>query len=175
MIKALLEDGYDGNKLYSARNRTVVVSAGKGELANKHKQILVDKYGLRNVHLYEKQEEWITYEPKGEIRVLHHVFPKGIRIPRRLVGDSIIHLPTMKTHVFTTMTGAVKNAMGSLLDDRRHWVHGVIHEALADLLQIQREIHAGVFAVMDATVAGDGSGPRCMVPRVTDYILAAAA
>ena len=70
--------------------------------------------------------------------------------------------------------GAVKNAMGGLLDDRRHWIHGVIHEALVDLLQIQREVHVGVFAVMDGTFAGDGAGPRCMVPRVADYILAGA-
>ena len=172
VIRTLLADGYAPDRLYGAHNRTVVVDAREGELANKHKQVLVDKYGLRNVHLAEEGEEWVTYEPKGKMRVLDKVYPGGIRIPRRLVGDSIIHLPTMKTHVFTTMTGAVKNAMGSLLDDRRHWVHGVIHEALVDLLQIQREISAGVFAVMDGTFAGDGAGPRCMVPRVTDYILA---
>jgi hypothetical protein len=41
-----------------------------------------------------------------------------------------------------------------------------------DLLAIQKEIHPGIFAVMDGTFAGDGPGPRCMVPLVKNYILA---
>jgi hypothetical protein len=48
----------------------------------------------------------------------------------------------------------------------------VIHETLVDLLQIQKEIHPGIFAVMDGTIAGDGPGPRCMRPHVKNYILA---
>ncbi len=130
-----------------------------------------EKKCIRNIHLYES-EEWIRYEPKGKIRVLNQIFPKGIFIPKRLVGENIIHLPSMKTHVFTTMTGAMKNAFGGLLHEKRHWTHSVIHETLVDLLTIQKEIHTGIFAVMDGTIAGDGPGPRCMVPYVKDYILA---
>ncbi len=130
-----------------------------------------EKKCIRNIHLYES-EEWIRYEPKGKIRVLNQIFPKGIFIPKRLVGENIIHLPSMKTHVFTTMTGAMKNAFGGLLHEKRHWTHSVIHETLVDLLTIQKEIHSGIFAVMDGTIAGDGPGPRCMVPYVKDYILA---
>jgi hypothetical protein len=39
---------------------------------------------------------------------------------------------------------------------------------------IQKNIHRGVFAVMDGTFAGDGPGPRCMVPHVKNVILASA-
>jgi uncharacterized protein (DUF362 family) len=134
---------------------------------------VVDKYGLRNVHLYEG-EEWIPYEPKGKMRVLNEIFPEGIKIPKRFIGENIIHLPTMKTHVFTTMTGAMKNAFGGLLNEKRHWTHSVIHETLVDLLTIQKEIHSGIFAVMDGTLAGDGPGPRCMMPYVKNMILASA-
>jgi hypothetical protein len=95
-------------------------------------------------------------------------------IPRRFIGENILHLPTVKTHVFTTTTGAMKNAFGGLLNERRHWTHPVIHETLVDLLMIQKKIHRGVFAVMDGTFAGDGPGPRCMVPHVKDVILASA-
>ena len=95
-------------------------------------------------------------------------------IPRRFIGENIIHLPTVKTHVFTTTTGAMKNAFGGLLNERRHWTHPVIHETLVDLLMIQKQIHRGVFAVMDGTFAGDGPGPRCMVPHVKNVILASA-
>jgi hypothetical protein len=106
--------------------------------------------------------------------VLNDVYPKGFMIPRRFIGENIIHLPTVKTHVFTTMTGAMKNAFGGLLNEHRHWTHPVIHETLVDLLMIQQRIHRGVFAVMDGTFAGDGPGPRCMVPRVKNVILASA-
>ena len=173
VIKKLLADGWPVEKLYGAHNRTVVVSARRGEVANKHKPVL-EKYGVRNVHLYEPGEEWITYEPKGKMLVLPEIYPDGIRIPKRLVGSNIIHLPTAKTHVFTTMTGAMKNAFGGLLHEKRHWTHSVIHETLVDLLTIQKEIHPGLFAVTDATFAGDGPGPRCMVPYEKDLVLASA-
>ena len=172
VIAKLLADGYPKEKLYGCHNRTVVVSARRGERVNKHKQVVEDKYGLRNIHLYEKSEEWIRYEPKAKMLALNEIYPDGIRIPKRLIGSNIIHLPTMKTHVFTTITGAMKNAFGGLLFEKRHWTHSVIHETLVDLLAIQKEIHPGIFAVMDATFAGDGPGPRCMIPHVKDYILA---
>ena len=95
-------------------------------------------------------------------------------IPKRFIGENIIHLPTVKTHVFTTTTGAMKNAFGGLLNEHRHWTHPVIHETLVDLLMIQKKIHRGVFAVMDGTFAGDGPGPRCMMPYVKNVILASA-
>lgn len=172
VIRALLADGYRRDLVHGCHNRTVVVSAKVGERENKHKAV-IDAYGLRNVHLYEN-EAWIRYEPKARMRALHDIYPQGIEIPRRLVGENIVHLPTMKTHVFTTITGAMKNAFGGLLHEKRHWTHSVIHETLVDLLHIQKEIHPGVFAVMDATWAGDGPGPRCMVPHQANYILASA-
>ncbi len=174
VISTLLEDGYSKEKLYGCHNRTVVVNSKRGEIANKHKQVLVGKYGLRNIHLYEPGEEWILFKPKAKMLALDKVFPEGIRIPKRLIGNNIIHLPTMKTHVFTQMTGAMKNAFGGLLFEKRHYTHSVIHETLVDLLAIQKEIHPGLFAVMDGTFAGDGPGPRCMVPLVKNYILASA-
>ncbi|HEY4643399.1 MAG TPA: DUF362 domain-containing protein [Bacteroidota bacterium] len=172
VIKTLLEDGYEKQKLYAYHNRTVVVSARKGEVANKHRKVVVEKYGLKNVHLYEPDEQWIRYEPRQKMLVLDQIFPDGIYIPKRMIGENILHLPTMKTHVFTTITGAMKNAFGGLLHEKRHWTHSVIHETLVDLLVIQKEIHSGIFAVMDGTFSGDGPGPRCMIPHVTNYILA---
>lgn len=172
VLLQLLKDGFDRKRIYGCHNRTVVVSAKRGELANKHKVVL-DAYGLSNIHLYQGQE-WIRYEPKARMLALHDIYPGGIEIPKRLIGENVIQLPTMKTHVFTTMTGAMKNAFGGLLHEKRHWTHSVIHETLVDLLAIQREIHPGVFAVMDGTFAGDGPGPRCMIPLVKDYILASA-
>jgi hypothetical protein len=88
------------------------------------------------------------------------------------VGKQVIHLPTVKTHGHTVTTGAVKNSFGGLLKEVRHYAHKNIHEVMVDLMLMQREIHPGIFAVMDGTVCGDGAGPRTMVPRIQNYLLA---
>jgi hypothetical protein len=77
-------------------------------------------------------------------------------------------------HIYTTTTGAMKNAFGGLLNTKRHYTHSWIHATLVDLLAIQKEIHAGLFAVMDGTTAGDGPGPRTMRPVIKNVMLAGA-
>ena len=171
VIQALQAAGYEN--LIAGHNNTVVVNAYVGEENNKHKYV-TDKYGLRNVHLYEPEYKWVRYEPKQPFLVLDKVYPEGVHIPEILIGRNIIQLPTVKTHVFTTITGAMKNAFGGLLGTKRHWTHSVIHETLVDLLMIQQDIHPGLFAVMDGTFAGDGPGPRAMRPHEKDIILASA-
>ena len=175
VIRAMLEDGYDPKLIHGCHNRTVVIDAHLGERENKQLDV-IETHGLANIHLYEG-EEWIHIrDAVGDLTekflCLNEVYPKGFHIPKRFLGENIIHLPTVKTHVFTTTTGAMKNAFGGLLNERRHWTHPVIHETLVDLLMIQKKIHRGVFAVMDGTFAGDGPGPRCMIPYVKDVILA---
>jgi len=169
LIQALQADGY--KELIPTHNGTVVVDATEGEVSNKHRAVQ-EKHGLEGVHL--ETVKWVRYEPKAEMLVLDKVYPEGIYIPEMLVGKNIVHLPTVKTHVFTTVTGAMKNAFGGLLSHRRHWTHSVIHETLVDLLNIQKEIHPGIFAVTDGTFAGDGPGPRAMRWHAKNVILASA-
>lgn len=177
VVRALQQDGYDLTRVHGCHNRTVVIDAHLGERENKQINVL-EAHGLRNIHLYEN-EDWVPIrEAVGDLAdrflCLNQVYPNGFMIPRRFIGENIIHLPTVKAHIFTTMTGAMKNAFGGLLNERRHWTHPVIHETLVDLLMIQQRIHRGVFAVMDGTFAGDGPGPRCMMPHVKNVILASA-
>jgi uncharacterized protein (DUF362 family) len=177
VIRAMRGDGWDPAHLHACHNRTVVIDAHLGERENKQLPV-VEAHGLRNVHLYEG-EEWVhVRDAVGDLAdrflVLNDVYPDGFSIPKRFIGENIVHLPTVKTHVFTTTTGAMKNAFGGLLNERRHWTHPVIHETLVDLLRIQQRIHPGIFAVMDGTFAGDGPGPRCMIPHVKNVILASA-
>jgi uncharacterized protein (DUF362 family) len=177
VIRAMKQDGYDPSLIHACHNRTVVIDAHLGERENKQLNV-VEAHHLRNVHIYET-EEWINVrDAVGDLTkrftCLNEVYPKGFMIPKRFIGENIIHLPTVKTHVFTTTTGAMKNAFGGLLNEHRHWTHPVIHETLVDLLMIQKKIHRGVFAVMDGTFAGDGPGPRCMVPHVKNVLLASA-
>jgi uncharacterized protein (DUF362 family) len=171
VIKGLGDLGY--GRLIGAHNGTVVVDSFEGEENNKHK-IVQDKYSLPTVHLDTPPNVWVDYTPRSDMQVLNSIFPEGIQIPEIFSGKNIVHLPTMKTHVFTTMTGAMKNAFGGLLHRKRHWTHSVIHETLVDLLAIQKEIHPGIFAVMDGTFAGDGPGPRAMRWHIKDTLLASA-
>jgi len=173
VIESLIQSGFPREKIIPAHNRTVVVNDKVGMKKNKISAV-DQKYGLTPVHLYEPPVQWKVYQPKEPFLVLDKVYPDGVKVPDFFYGKNIIHLPTTKTHVFTQTTGAMKNAFGGLLSERRHWTHAVIHETLVDLLMIQQDIHTGLFAVMDGTIAGDGPGPRAMIPHVKNFILASA-
>jgi uncharacterized protein (DUF362 family) len=171
-IKALQNAGYDD--IVGVHNDTVVVDTRVGEFNNKHR-FVTDKYDIPCIYLYEEDFEWFEYVPKKhKLLVLDKVYPQGVFIPKAIVGMNMIQLPTVKTHVFTTITGAMKNAFGGLLHRDRHWTHAVIHDTLVDLLSIQHEIHPGLFALMDGTFAGDGPGPRAMRWHQKDILLASA-
>ena len=170
VIQCLKEDGYED--IVCVENKTVVTNAYKGEKLNKYVNIF-KKYRIPVLYNFRKEDmKWVKYEPKGKMLVLDKVFPGGIYIPDYFFDKNIIHLPTMKCHIYTTTTGAMKNAFGGLLDAKRHYCHSVIHKTLVDLLRIQQEIHPGIFAVVDGTVAGNGPGPRTMTPVEANLILA---
>ncbi len=171
-IRALQKFGYAD--LVGIHNDTVVVDTSVGEKNNKHKYV-TDKLEIPCEYLYQDNFEWERYSPRhGKFHVLDKIYPEGVYIPKTLVGKNIVHLPTVKTHVFTTITGAMKNAFGGLLHRNRHWTHSLIHETLVDLLMIQQEIHPGIFAVMDGTFAGDGPGPRAMHWHEKNILIASA-
>ena len=171
VIRTLLGAGY--TDLVGVHNDTVVVDTAHAEQNNKHKYV-TDKYSVPCIYTYDPAVKWVEYRPKTPFLVLDQIFPDGLYIPEPMIGMNIIHLPTVKTHVFTTITGAMKNAFGGLLGRNRHWTHSLIHETLVDLLQIQQDIHPGIFAVMDGTFSGDGPGPRAMRWHETDVLLASA-
>ena len=171
VLNTLFEDGYDARHLLPVENRTVVTDPRKGAVNNKWMPVL-ERYGLPFIPLTEV--EWIRYEFKSPLLKLNQIFPGGIEIPKTYVGKNICHLPTVKVHGHTITTGAIKNAFGGLLKEVRHYAHEAIHEVLVDLMSMQRELHPAVFAVMDGTVMGDGAGPRTLIPREGNAILASA-
>ena len=163
---------YGHKEIVCVQNKTVVTNAFKGEDLNNYVPIF-RKYEIPVLYNFKEEDvKWIEYKPKAKMHVLYNVYPEGIYIPEYFLGKNIVHLPTVKTHIYTTTTGAMKNAFGGLLNTKRHYTHSWIHETLVDLLAIQKEIHSGIFAVMDGTTAGNGPGPRTMYPVVKDYILA---
>jgi uncharacterized protein (DUF362 family) len=171
-ILALRKAGFED--LVCVQNKTVVVSAFKGEDLNGYVPIF-QHYGIPVLYNFKDEDmTWIRHKPKAEMLALNKVYPKGIYVPDYFLGKNIVHLPTTKCHIYTTTTGAMKNAFGGLLNTHRHYTHSWIHETLVDLLAIQKEIHPGIFAVMDGTTAGDGQGPRTHTPVVKNVILASA-
>ncbi len=160
--------------LVCVQNDTVVVSSQRGEDLNGYRPIF-KQYDIPVLYNYKPEDiKWIEYKPKGKLLAIDRVFPDGIYIPEYFVGKNIVHLPTVKCHIYTTITGAIKNAFGGLLNINRHYAHSWIHETIVDLLTIQKEIHTGIFAMMDGTTAGNGQGPRTMMPEVKNIILASA-
>ena len=169
-ILALRAAGF--NDLVCVQNQTVVTNAFKGEDLNGYVPIFRHHNIPVRYNFLKKDMEWVPYRPKANMLALHHIYPEGIHIPDYFLGKNIVHLPTVKTHMYTTTTGAMKNAFGGLLSKYRHYTHTWIHETLVDLLAIQKEIHPGIFAVMDGTTAGNGPGPRLMQPVVKNVLLA---
>ena len=172
VIRSLRQAGFDD--LTCVQNQTVVTNAFKGEDLNGYLPIF-RHYNIPVRYNFRKEDmSWIPYRPKATMLALDHIYPEGIYIPDFFIGKNIVHLPTVKTHLYTTTTGAMKNAFGGLLSKYRHYTHTWIHETLVDLLAIQKEIHPGIFAIMDGTTVGNGAGPRMLKPVIKNLILASA-
>ncbi len=171
-IIGLRRQGFD--RLYCVQNRTVVTNALKGTDLNGYWPIC-NAYDVPVLFNYEpKDMRWVEYKPKAKMLALERIFEGHIRVPDFFFGRNVVHLPTVKCHIYTTTTGAMKNAFGGLLNEKRFNTHSWIHETLVDLLNIQKEIHSGIFAIMDGTMAGNGAGPRVMKPQEKNVILASA-
>ncbi|MCF8128571.1 MAG: DUF362 domain-containing protein [Deltaproteobacteria bacterium] len=169
-ILGLKEKGF--KDLVAVHNNTVVTDAFKGGRLNKLTPVYKENHVPELYNFRSQDITWEIYRPKAKMRVLDRIYPDGIRIPTFFHGKNIVHLPTVKCHIYTTTTGSMKNAFGGLLNRRRHYTHSDIHETLVDLLAIQKEIHTGIFTVMDGTLCGNGPGPRTMIPVEKDLILA---
>ena len=169
-IQGLRKNGF--SDVVCVENETVVTSARKGEIFNKQR-VVCEHYNVPIKYNFKPADmKWQIYKPKSEMLVLDRIFPEGIYIPDYFIGKNVVHLPTAKCHIYTNITGAMKNAFGGLLNNRRHYCHSQIHKTLVDLMAIQKEIHPGIFTVTDATTAGNGPGPRTMIPVAKNMLLA---
>ncbi len=168
ILKWLIDSGVEAKNIIPVENRTVVTKVKIG--AKNHAwNTIAKKYGVK-IH-YLTDEKYTFYKPKSKMLVLDEIFPDGILLPEIIMGKPLITLCTMKSHVFTTITGSVKNYFG-MLNTNRHYCHRNIHKAILDLLQIQKELHPNIIAVMDGSVAGFGPGPRAMQWKEANLLLA---
>jgi uncharacterized protein (DUF362 family) len=94
---------------------------------------------------------------------------RNFSLPKTLVqSDSLVDVPVMKTHEFTTYSGAIKNLFGCIPDNRRIFLHPNFDMALHDLLVLLEP----KFVVMDATVAMEGNGPNRGIAIPMNLLLA---
>jgi uncharacterized protein (DUF362 family) len=120
-IRALAGRGY--RDLVCVQNKTVVTDAFKGEDLNGYLPIF-KRYEIPVRYNFKPEDmTWSIYKPKAKMNVLDTIFPEGIQIPDAFHGTNIVHLPTTKCHIYTTTTGAMKNAFGGLLNTKRHYTH----------------------------------------------------
>ncbi len=81
--------------------------------------------------------------------------------------DSRITLPVMKTHNVTIMTCALKNQWGCI-PRFRHQFHDVTNYAIPE---INKAVGMN-FALVDATICMEDSGPRTGIPKIVNSIFA---
>jgi uncharacterized protein (DUF362 family) len=171
-ILALRKYGF--NELCCVQNKTEVTDTFKGERLNNYVSVFKAHNVKVRYNFNGRDMKWVVYKPKTKMHALKKIYGSRIRIPDYFIGKNIVHLPTAKCHIYTTTTGAMKNAFGGLLNYKRHQTHTYIHETLVDLLAIQKEIHPGIFCIMDGTTAGNGPGPRIMKAEKKNVMLASA-
>jgi len=170
VLRTLLEDGISPRKIAVCINETPAISVKKGEILNRLLPA-VEKHRIKIIHLNEK-ERWIQYKPQAQLKILNKLFKKEINIPAYYMDAVIIHLPTMKTCPPITVAGASYSAFKGMFDIKRNRVNIVLNDALMEMLALQKELQPAMFAVMDCTFAGEGHGPRRLMPHLTNFIAA---
>ncbi|MFL5807557.1 MAG: DUF362 domain-containing protein [Roseiflexaceae bacterium] len=172
VARALHDAGYR-DRVY-VQSRTAIISAFKGQDLNGYTPILRACGVVELPAAGTPQPRLTPFHPKRPLPALERVCEGDFNIPAYLLGANVVYLPTLKTDRAATVGGAVCCAAGGLLTSWSRAGRGRVHELLADLLAIQREVCAGVAAVMDGTTAGNGPGPYALRPEVKNVILASA-
>ena len=166
VARALHDAGYHDR--VCIQPRTTIASAFKGHDLNGYAPI------LEACDIAASARGTVPLRQTCLLPALERACEENLGLPAPLLGANVVYLPTLKTDRAATLGGAVCCAAGSLLARWPRAGCGQVHELLADLLTIQREVCAGIAAVMDGTTAGDGPGPYALRPEVKNVILASA-
>ncbi len=168
LLRKMIADGFDNRSIQAVENETVVTNIYAGTKGNNWYPVM-KKHKIKFLPLIHA--EYVDVKLPRRTLVLEDTFGEVIA-PKEIFGTNIIHLPTFKTHGHTQMTGAMKDSFGLYLTKNRHLAHLKIHEVLVDLLLLQKTISNSEFVLTDGTVMGDGPGPRTMIPKIGNLLLA---
>jgi uncharacterized protein (DUF362 family)/NAD-dependent dihydropyrimidine dehydrogenase PreA subunit len=88
-------------------------------------------------------------------------------------ADAVFNLCKMKTHLFTVMTGAVKNIFGVLPGLSKPGYHAKLHDTrrFAGMLLDLAQYISPRLSIMDAVVAMEGDGPGGGDPRQVGLLI----
>ena len=91
-------------------------------------------------------------------------------------ADAVFNLCKMKTHLFTVMTGAVKNLFGVIPGLIKTGYHAKLHDSarFAGMLLDLAQYLAPRLTIMDAVLAMEGDGPGSGDPRQVGLLLGSA-
>ncbi|MFW9833637.1 MAG: DUF362 domain-containing protein [Candidatus Thorarchaeota archaeon] len=168
LLKKLISDGFDHKSITAVENETVVTNIYAG-VKNNNWYPVMKKHRINFLPLIKAH--YVNVDLPQKTLVMERIFGETIA-PKEIFGTNIIHLPTIKTHGHTQMTGALKDSFGLYLTKNRHLAHLKIHEILVDLLLMQQTISHSEFVLTDGTVMGDGAGPRTMIPKIGNILVA---
>jgi uncharacterized protein (DUF362 family)/NAD-dependent dihydropyrimidine dehydrogenase PreA subunit len=89
-------------------------------------------------------------------------------------ADAVFNLCKMKTHLFTVMTGAVKNIFGVIPGLSKPGYHAKLHDTMrfAGMLLDLVQYVSPRLTVMDAVLAMEGDGPGAGIPRQVGLLIA---
>ena len=110
-----------------------------------------------------------------------HVFRKeNITIKNFIIAkelehyDKIINLPKLKTHSFTSMTGATKNLFGCIPGTLKFGYHFKLQDPnlFSSMLIDLRDVIKPTLNIMDAIIGMQGQGPSAGKPKKVGLVLA---
>ncbi|MGY5876176.1 MAG: DUF362 domain-containing protein [Candidatus Thorarchaeota archaeon] len=168
LLRKMIADGFSNRKIQAVENETVVTNIYAGTHGNNWYPVM-KKHKIKFLPLIKA--EYVDVELPQKTLAIEEIFGEVVA-PKEIFNTNIIHLPTIKTHGHTQMTGAMKDSFGLYLTKKRHLAHLKIHEVLVDLLLIQKTISNSEFVLTDGSVVGDGPGPRTMIPKIGNLLIA---
>jgi uncharacterized protein (DUF362 family)/Pyruvate/2-oxoacid:ferredoxin oxidoreductase delta subunit len=121
----------------------------------------------------EENVELVNMEKAGVENVAAGAFSLPIAKPI-LDADLLVSIPKVKTHVLTTLTGAVKNLYGAIPGFRKAILHKERHlpREFAEVLAALYRVLKPRLSIADGIVGMDGDGPSNGTPYPLGLLLA---
>ncbi len=120
-------------------------------------------------------KRWVDLATSPVEVAVHSRFFERLAVSREVLeADLIVNLPKLKTHMQTTLSGAVKNMFGILVGSQKARVHSICAR-IADFAEALVDIYAirpPSLTLMDAVVGMEGNGPSGGKPRIINRIIA---
>ena len=164
-------------KALSIRKMRPTIGDSPAGLANRnYLKLTYKRTGMESVS--KQLDVLLDYNTDAEDMPLPHgrVMRRFALLQSLAFSGNVLNLPKFKTHLFTRMTGAVKNLYGA--------VHGVMKmayhsrykdpEAFSGMLLDLASLVRPKLTVLDAVVGMEGDGPTWGKPRFVGYIVAGA-